>query len=120
MAANTMARNGVGRLWTLLTGERGEYEIAAGDLASARKRLDTMAGFANDGLMIPEQVWDLKKRARFVLVRARVRRRHWRGPWRNSFGSRSILRREETWRHRGLCGSGMLALAQRRKGVKNR
>jgi glucoamylase len=54
-------RNGAGRLWTLLTGERGEYEIAAGDLASARKRLDTMAGFANDGLMIPEQVWDLKR-----------------------------------------------------------
>ena len=53
-------RTGVGRLWTLLTGERGEYEIAAGDLASARKRLDTMAGFANDGMMIPEQVWDLK------------------------------------------------------------
>jgi GH15 family glucan-1,4-alpha-glucosidase/glycosidase len=51
-------RNGVGRLWTLLTGERGEYEIAAGDLAAARKRLDTMARFANDGLMIPEQVWD--------------------------------------------------------------
>jgi glucoamylase len=54
-------RNGVGRLWTLLTGERGEYEIAAGDLDSARKRLDTIAGFANDGLMIPEQVWDLKQ-----------------------------------------------------------
>ena len=52
------ARNGVGRLWTLLTGERGEYELAAGDIASARKRLDTLAGFANDGLMIPEQVWD--------------------------------------------------------------
>ncbi|HET9479588.1 MAG TPA: alpha-amylase family glycosyl hydrolase [Pyrinomonadaceae bacterium] len=51
-------RNGVGRLWTLLTGERGQYEIAAGDLAAARKRLDTMAQFANDGLMIPEQVWD--------------------------------------------------------------
>jgi glucoamylase len=51
-------RNGVGRLWTLLTGERGEYELAAGDVASARKRLDTLAGFANDGLMIPEQVWD--------------------------------------------------------------
>jgi glucoamylase len=51
-------RNGVGRLWTLLTGERGEYEIAAGDLQSARRRLDTLAGFANDGLMIPEQVWD--------------------------------------------------------------
>jgi glucoamylase len=52
------ARNGVGRLWTFLTGERGEYEIAAGDLAGARKRLDAMAQFANDGLMIPEQVWD--------------------------------------------------------------
>ena len=51
-------RNGVGRLWTFLTGERGEYELAAGDVQSARKRLDTMAGFANDGLMIPEQVWD--------------------------------------------------------------
>ena len=51
-------RDGVGRLWTLLTGERGEYEISAGDLAAARKRLDTLARFANDGLMIPEQVWD--------------------------------------------------------------
>jgi glucoamylase len=51
-------RTGVGRLWTLLTGERGEYELAAGDIASARKRLDTLAGFANDGMMIPEQVWD--------------------------------------------------------------
>lgn len=60
LGGNYDGRNGVGRLWTLLTGERGEYEIAAGDLVSARKRLDTMAGFANDGLMIPEQVWDLK------------------------------------------------------------
>ena len=51
-------RNGIGRLWTFLTGERGEYEIAAGDLSAARKRLDTLAAFANDGLMIPEQVWD--------------------------------------------------------------
>ena len=55
------ARNGVGRLWTLLTGERAEYELAAGDIASARGRLDTLAGFANDGLMIPEQVWDRKR-----------------------------------------------------------
>lgn len=55
---NYDARHGVGRLWTLLTGERGEYELAAGDITAARKRLDTLAGFANDGLMIPEQVWD--------------------------------------------------------------
>ena len=54
-------RNGVGRLWTLLTGERGEYELAAGNVAGARKRLDTLAAFANDGLMIPEQVWDRKE-----------------------------------------------------------
>jgi glucoamylase len=53
--------NGVGRLWTFLTGERGEYEIAAGELAAARKRLDAMAGFANEGLMIPEQVWDMNE-----------------------------------------------------------
>ena len=57
---NYDGRNGVGRLWTLLTGERGEYELAAGDVESARKRLDTLARFANDGLMIPEQVWDRK------------------------------------------------------------
>ncbi|HEY0763385.1 MAG TPA: glycoside hydrolase family 15 protein [Pyrinomonadaceae bacterium] len=55
------ARNGIGRLWTLLTGERGEYELASGDIAAARRRLDAMAAFANDGLMIPEQVWDRKE-----------------------------------------------------------
>lgn len=52
------ARNGIGRLWTLLTGERGEYELAAGNVAGARQKLDTLAAFANDGFMIPEQVWD--------------------------------------------------------------
>ena len=51
-------RTGRGRLWTLLTGERGEYELALGEQARARKYLDAMMGFANDGLMIPEQVWD--------------------------------------------------------------
>lgn len=55
---NYDGRNGVGRLWTLLTGERGEYDLARGDMAAARKRLDAMMAFANDGLMIPEQVWD--------------------------------------------------------------
>jgi glucoamylase len=51
-------RAGVGRLWTLLSGERGEYDVARGDLVSARRRLDAMMAFANAGLMIPEQVWD--------------------------------------------------------------
>ena len=58
---NYDGRTGRGRLWTLLTGERGEYDIARGDLATARKRLDTMMAFANDGMMIPEQVWDRKE-----------------------------------------------------------
>ena len=52
------AQAGIGRLWTLLTGERGEYELAAGRVQKARLLLKTMSGFANDGLMIPEQVWD--------------------------------------------------------------
>jgi glucoamylase len=42
----------------LLTGERGEYDLAKGDKARARQRLNTMLAFANDGMMIPEQVWD--------------------------------------------------------------
>ena len=55
------ARAGIGRLWTLLTGERGEYELAAGRVQNAQLLLKTMSGFANDGLMIPEQVWDRGK-----------------------------------------------------------
>jgi glucoamylase len=51
-------RSGVGRLWPLLTGERGEYELARGRSMAARKRLDTMMKFANEGGMIAEQVWD--------------------------------------------------------------
>jgi glucoamylase len=54
-------RNGKGRLWTLLTGERGEYELALDERVKVRGRLDTMMGFANQGLMIPEQVWDLSQ-----------------------------------------------------------
>lgn len=47
---------GIGRAWPLLTGERGQYELAAG------KPVDTfvtaMERFANDGGMLPEQIWD--------------------------------------------------------------
>jgi glucoamylase len=45
-----------GRLWPLLTGERGEYDLLAG--RDAGPRLRAMANTANDGLMLPEQVWD--------------------------------------------------------------
>jgi glucoamylase len=57
-------RNGSGRLWSLLTGERGEYELARGDRLATRKHLETMMGFANDGMMIPEQIWDRRESPR--------------------------------------------------------
>jgi glucoamylase len=45
-----------GRLWPLLSGERGEYALAAG--APAAAYLQTMANAANAGYLVPEQVWD--------------------------------------------------------------
>jgi glucoamylase len=51
-------RNGKGRLWALLTGERGEYELARGQSVLAGTRLRAMMSFANDGMMLPEQIWD--------------------------------------------------------------
>ncbi|HYZ29279.1 MAG TPA: glucan 1,4-alpha-glucosidase, partial [Thermoleophilaceae bacterium] len=47
---------GAGRLWPLLSGERGEYALATG--GSAAGNLRAMAAAANDGYLIPEQVWD--------------------------------------------------------------
>lgn len=47
---------GVGRLWPIFTGERGEYEIALGQ--DPTLYLQAMLHFANQGGMIPEQVWD--------------------------------------------------------------
>jgi glucoamylase len=46
----------LGRAWPIFAGERGEYELAAGSSATAR--LAAIAGAANDGFMLPEQVWD--------------------------------------------------------------
>ncbi len=49
---------GIGRAWPLLTGERAHYELAAGNRKGAEELLRTMGAFANEGGMIPEQVWD--------------------------------------------------------------
>ncbi len=49
---------GHGRGWPLLTGERANYEISAGNLQKAEYLLKSMENFANLGGMIPEQVWD--------------------------------------------------------------
>ncbi|RZJ96112.1 MAG: glucan 1,4-alpha-glucosidase, partial [Brevundimonas sp.] len=57
-----------GRVWPIFTGERGHYEVAAASAngplsAEARERIRRtyvhgMESFANDGLLLPEQVWD--------------------------------------------------------------
>ena len=48
--------SGIGRVWPLLTGERGMYEFLAGRTTDLY--LKAMEGFANEGGMISEQVWD--------------------------------------------------------------
>ncbi len=47
---------GKGRAWPLLTGERGHYEIAAGN--DARPFLRAMEQFSNGAGLLPEQIWD--------------------------------------------------------------
>jgi len=49
---------GIGRAWPLLTGERAHYELAAGNRSGAKTLLEALEGFASDGHLIPEQVWD--------------------------------------------------------------
>lgn len=48
--------SGVGRPWPLITGERAMYEAVA--FGPVRKYLDSLEGYANEGLMLPEQIWD--------------------------------------------------------------
>ena len=49
---------GIGRGWPLLTGERAHYELAAGRVENAKQLLVALESFANEGGLIPEQVWD--------------------------------------------------------------
>jgi glucoamylase len=49
---------GIGRAWPLLTGERAHYELAAGRPDVARDLLATLEACANEGLLLPEQIWD--------------------------------------------------------------
>lgn len=48
--------SGIGRPWPLLTGERATYELIAGN--NADHYIRSLEGFANEGLMFPEQIWD--------------------------------------------------------------
>ena len=62
---------GVGRPWPLLSGERAHYELAAGDRAGAEALLAALEGFASDGHLLPEQVWDAPDIADRELFRGR-------------------------------------------------
>jgi len=62
---------GIGRVWPLLVGERAHYELAAGRREEAIRLLHTMEAFANEGGMIPEQVWDRDDLPQCGLLRGR-------------------------------------------------
>src|SRR5437773_6090685 len=47
---------GKGRVWPLLTGERGHYELAAG--RDVGRFITSMENFATSNGLLPEQVWD--------------------------------------------------------------
>ncbi len=56
-AGGDFVSSGTGNPWPVLTGERGEYDVADGNLTAAKSMLATMAGAANSGFQISEQVW---------------------------------------------------------------
>ncbi len=49
---------GIGRAWPLIAGERAHYELAAGRKSGAERLLRVMESCANEGGLIPEQIWD--------------------------------------------------------------
>jgi glucoamylase len=62
---------GIGRPWPLLTGERAHYELARGNRAGAEDLLAALEGFASDGHLLPEQVWDAADIPERELLRGR-------------------------------------------------
>ncbi len=49
---------GSGHLWPVLSGERGEYEVAAGQTGQATTLLSAMAAMTSGGYLEPEQAWE--------------------------------------------------------------
>jgi glucoamylase len=47
-----------GRLWPIFAGERGEYDLAAHNVFDAKTHLLAIWRTANEGYLLPEQVWD--------------------------------------------------------------
>lgn len=61
---------GRGRPWPLLSGERGQYELALCNITASKydwactaggNRLNHILAFASESLMLPEQIWDKKE-----------------------------------------------------------
>jgi glucoamylase len=52
------ANVGTGHLWPVLSGERGEYEVAAGDPRFARSLLQSMQNMQSGQGLEPEQAWE--------------------------------------------------------------
>ena len=48
--------SGQGRAWPILTGERGHYDLAAGN--DFRQHISAIERFSSTGGMLPEQIWD--------------------------------------------------------------
>ncbi|MET0513380.1 MAG: hypothetical protein ABW135_17060 [Thermoleophilaceae bacterium] len=83
-----------GRIWRIFAGERGEYELLAG--RPADDQLAAMAGAANEGWMIPEQVWDENLpsgQPGFPRGEGTFLRRRWPGRTRSSCALRGPSRR---------------------------
>ena len=45
-------------MWPIFAGERGEYDLAAYNLFGAEGHLIAIGRTANEGYLLPEQVWD--------------------------------------------------------------
>jgi glucoamylase len=57
---------GKGRAWPLLTGERGHYELAAGQ--SVKPFIKAMERFSQPAGLLPEQVWDEQTRKHHMKI----------------------------------------------------
>ena len=55
---NGPSNQGSGHLWPVLSGERAEQQLQAGDRAGAATLLDGMERYSSDAGLVPEQAWE--------------------------------------------------------------
>ena len=95
-----------GRLWPILTGERGEYDLAAHNAFGAEAHLLAISRAANEGDLLPEQIWDTNRQPVGWSLKGspappRLPRWHGRTPSSSGLLSTSLL---------GVCLSNPLSL----------